>query len=170
MRQLAVAALLVLAIGQPAHAQPSAPEGEGTSYRSSTLLADGLALGLIGGGLFAKNGDVQGALLLGGVVTMLGTPLVHVARGHHARAVASVGVRTAALGLGLAVAIAHEDLGRREPDTIGVRWFWGGMVGGLVVASAIDATLLTHETKPRRWTPVIAPLDGGARVGIATPF
>jgi hypothetical protein len=183
----AVAALLILATPLVARAEPpsltprvepAAPAEDHTSYRAYTLTADGLSvgallLGFASEGLGGHDSDSTGGLyvlgLLGG---SFATPIIHGIRGHGGRAIGSYLMRSGLMGLGAMVGIASA--GRCSP----AEWFCGldralpGMAGGLVVASVVDAALLTDEdVEPSSgWTPVIAPRAGGATFGIAAAF
>lgn len=185
----ALAALLILATPLVARAEPpsltprvepAAPVEEHTSYRAYTLAADGLSVGalLLGFASESASGhdsDSTGPLYMVGLLGgSFATPIIHGMRGHGGRAVGSYLIRSGLMGIGGMIGMASA--GRCGPS----EWFCGldrvlpGMAGGLVVASVVDAALLTDETVERpsgpQWAPVIAPRAGGATFGIAAAF
>lgn len=138
-----------------------------------TLALDAAGIGLLAASTFAyahRGGDdaLASGLAVAGGLSVLGSPIVHGVRGHGARAGASYLLRSVFVSAGAVVGMRVGCAGR--PD-----WFCGlgpelgwGMVGGFVVAGALDAWLL-HGTSST-WTPTVMPADDGARVGLAKTF
>jgi len=179
-----VAALLIFATPLVAHADPPSltapiapPSIEHTSYAAYTLTADGIGIGaLIAGGIAeGPNGRDTTASDTLFTVGMLGsvfaTPLIHGIRGHGMRALGSVLLRAGGMGIGMAVGISMASCSNGDAfcklDGAGP-----GMIGGLIVASIVDAAANTDETveRPARWSPVIAPRSGGGTIGFAAAF
>ena len=165
----------VLGVAGVAHAQPSlapqlepaqpAPEPETTSYRAYTMTADAISIAALAGS-FASEGAH------GGDSAATGPLIIHGIRGHGGRAVASWLLREGAMGAGMIIGVASATC---TPD----QWFCGldrlgpGLLGGLIVASVIDAAFLTdetHEAATASWTPVLAPRQGGGTIGLAAAF
>jgi hypothetical protein len=152
-----------------------------TSYRAITLSVDAASIAAAFGGyaLLDKRNEVPsnnfaGGLMVVGVLTgAYAVPIIHAARGHGMRALASWLIRDGAMGVGGMVGIATAQCSPQE-------WFCGldrigpGMAGGLVLASVIDAALLTDEKEQRpagaTWSPLLAPARGGGTVGFAAAF
>jgi hypothetical protein len=183
--------------GQPAVADPPPPLHLGTlppsltepvqptvevttSYRSITMTADALSIAACLGGFASEDKNGMDSNLTGSlyVTCILGagfaTPIIHGIRGHGMRAIGSYLIRSGSATVGMVVGIATADCARDD-------WFCGfdriipGMVGGLVVASVIDAAFLTDETEVRpvggvAWTPVVAPARGGGTIGVSASF
>lgn len=180
--------ILSLLVPASALAQPAEPAQEEatTSYRHQTLAVDGIGLALlVAGGLSeGENGrdtDASNALFtVGGLTMLLGAPIIHGARGHTGRAAGSFLMRAGLASGGMVVAIAMNsrcgdghaaeegalfgDDFLCELDYIGY-----GMLGGLVVASVIDAAFMTDEAiEPgSQWAPQVAATSDGVRVGAA---
>ena len=178
----------VLGVAGVAHAQPSlapqlepaqpAPEPETPSYRAYTMTADAISIAALVGS-FASEGANGGDSAATGPLMFLGVlggawaaPIIHGIRGHGGRAVASWLLREGAMGAGMIIGVASATC---TPD----QWFCGldrlgpGLLGGLIVASVIDAAFLTdetHEAATASWTPVLAPRQGGGTIGLAASF
>jgi hypothetical protein len=179
MRHAAILGLLFAssASAQPGLAPVSPPAEEVTSYRTWTLASDAASLGLMLGSFAAEgpNGrdtSTSSTLLavgLGGA--FLGAPIIHAARGHWARAGGSLAMRWALAGAGMMIGVAsqHCDSGDAfcKLDGIGP-----GILGGLVVASLIDAVALTDERRAPApsWTPQVAAGRSGVSLGFAAHF
>jgi hypothetical protein len=135
-----------------------------TTYRDRTLLVDsaGLAL-LVAGNLTQDNGRETNASYAlwasGGLVALFGTPYVHLAKGEPERAVYSLGTRAGLATVGMLIAI-----GADRDDYIGY-----GVVGGLAVASVIDAIWRTDEPTTLRtaWVPQVQATPEGVHAGVA---
>jgi len=178
---LAVTSLLL-----PATALADEPEAEEEtiSYRHQTLTADALGIALLVGGGFAEgdNGRDTGAsdtlFAAGALTTFLATPVIHWSRGHHGRAVGSLLMRWGAASVGGVLAMSmNSDC--HKPDDEGFENFLCeldyvgyGIVGGLVVASAIDAAFMTDERveKAPTWAPTVTANQQGFRAGFALRF
>jgi hypothetical protein len=150
------------------------------SYRSQTLTADGLVLGaaLLGAGLEGPDGRDTSAsntlfplALIGGVFA---TPIIHGLHGHAGRAIASYFLRSGAIGLGAVIGVSTATCSSGE-YFCGFDRLGPGMLGGFVVAAALDAAFLTNETHEvpahgTTWAPIVAPRQGGATAGFAMTF
>ncbi len=163
---------------EPAGAAPEA------SYRATTMTADALCIASMLGS-FASEGPggrdsaATGPLLAAGVIGGAWvSPIIHGLHGHGGRAVASWLIRQGAMGAGMIVGLETASC---SPD----EWFCGldrigpGALGGLVVASLIDAALLHDDDSERparttqasgAWAPIVAPRSGGATLGFAASF
>jgi len=168
-----VATLLGSATAARAEDEPA--EEETTSYRQYTLTADLVGISLLaGGGLMegddGRDTDASQALYTVGTMTALfATPAIHLIRGHGTRALGSLGMRAGLATLGALIAVSansdcHSSLNGDlfcELDYMGY-----GILGGLVVASALDAALLTDEkVEHATWAPQVAATRDGVRVG-----
>lgn len=136
-----------------------------TWYGWQTLSADAGAVGLL---LLAASfrGTASTALAIGAAgVYALGAPAVHLARGHWAESLLSLGLRVALplAGVGIDAAIAGDADGRT--------WL-PGLVAGCSGAIAADASLLGWEVVESRQAlaPGIHVGRTGAAVTIAAPF
>lgn len=153
-------AILIVLVPAGAIAESAAD----TTYRDKTLLVDSAGLGLlVAGNLAQDNGretDASYALwTAGGLVTLFGTPYVHLAKGDPERAVYSLGTRAGLATAGMLIAI-----GADRDDYIGY-----GVVGGLAAASIIDAIWRTDEPQVLRtsWVPTAMATREGVHVGAA---
>lgn len=184
-----------LAVASSAHAEPPSltaalpqwdpagyatpPPVETTSYRAFTMAADGISIASVLGSFVTEGPDGRDTkasntlLVLGLVGGSFATPIIHAVRGHGGRAVASYLIRTGAMTIGGLAGIASASCSSGT-DSCGLDRIGPGVVGGLIVASVIDAAFLTDETTERlatsTWSPVIAPRHGGGTVGIAAAF
>jgi hypothetical protein len=153
-----------------------------TSYRAITLSVDAASIAAAFGGyaLLDKRNEVPsnnfaGGLMVAGVLAgAYVVPIIHAARGHGMRALGSWLLRDGAMGFGGMIGIATAQCSSQELfcglDRIGP-----GMAGGLVIASVIDAALLTDEKEQRpvagtTWSPLVAPARGGGTLGLAAAF
>lgn len=158
---------------------------EPASYRRYTLAADAVGVGLLVAGGFSegeggRDTDASDALFTaGGLTMMFGAPIVHASRGHAGRAVGSFLLRGGLAGLGTIIAVsANSDCHDSSAADDGA-WFPSdflceldyvgyGVLGGLVVASAIDAAFLTDEDpEPATWAPQAWATSHGAGAGVA---
>jgi hypothetical protein len=153
-----------------------------TSYRAITMSVDVAAVAAAFGGyaLLDKRNDTPGNNFAGGLMVVgvltgaYAVPIIHAARGHKMRAFTSWLLRDGAMGFGGMVGLVTAQCSSLELfcglDRIGP-----GMAGGLVVASLIDAALLTDEKEQRpptgtTWSPLLAPSRCGGTVGLAAAF
>lgn len=170
------------AFAQPPREPPPATE----SYRLQTFAVDGVGLALlVAGGLAEGEGgrDTQTSETLftvGSLAMVFGAPIVHGIRGHRERAVGSTLLRVGLAGAGMLVAVQmNSGCGDGDPPEDGALFdddflceldYAGyGVLGGLVLASVLDAAFMTDETvAPARWSPQLAATrDGGVRAGLA---
>ena len=158
---------------------------ETTSYRAYTLSADalGVALFLAGGLAEDDNGrdtELSGGLFATGALTLaLAAPTIHFVRGHRGRAIGSWLMRSTMAGAGAILAITANsdcDDGMTEPgEFLGddflceLDYVGYGVLGGLVLASVIDAAFLTDEKVERApgWAPSLTANRDGVRAGVA---
>lgn len=184
-----VAAVLCLLLPATAIAsppdQPAAAQDE-TSYRAYTLAADAFGLGLfmVGGLSEGRNGrdtTASDALFTSGLlVSYLVTPGIHLARGHRGRAIGSFFMRWGLSGTGAMLSIlarsgCHDSAqSSGNGDALGgdllceLDYIGYGVLGGLVVASIVDAAVMTDERALRAsWSPVVSANRDGVRVGAA---
>lgn len=150
-----------------------------TSYRGYTLAADAVGLSLLVAGGLAEADDgrdtsASEALFTGGILTTaFATPLIHLSRGHGGRFVGSFLLRSGLAGLGMVVAMeANSGCDDGQPASEGtlfdddflceLDYIGYGFIGGLLVASALDAAFMTDEEVAPTWSPrVWASRDGG---------
>jgi hypothetical protein len=107
-------------------------------------VVDVMSIGMMLGGFAAKN---EGLLLLGGMGYGLGAPINHLANGRPGRALASFGIRAAALGLATGAIIEDILIHRCDGDVNPCGAPLGGIaVGTLLVAGAaiVDDALLAR--------------------------
>lgn len=179
-RALIVTSLLVSATASA----NEAPEAQTTSYRGYTLAADAVGLSLLVAGGFAEGDNgrdtaASEALFTGGILTTaFATPLIHLSRGHGGRFVGSFLLRSGLAGLGMVIAMeANSGCDDGQPASEGtlfdddflceLDYIGYGFLGGLIVASALDAAFMTDEEVAPTWAPrVWAGRDGGG-VGAA---
>ena len=165
-------------------AAPAAPSESGW-YGGQTLGVDGVALALFA--LGAANGGsnpstATSLMVTSGITYVLGGPVIHIAHGRYGTAAASLGVRLAAPVVGGAVGgVAGAVLFGAASNSTGA--LIGGATGaifglgtGVIVASVLDSAVLAHRTAraPERtgfqWSPVAAPVKGGATAGVVGRF
>lgn len=106
-----------------------------------------------------RDTEASNALFaIGGATTMLATPIIHIARGHTERGVGSLLMRGGLAGVGAVVAFAansgchdgESSQGILDDDFLCELDYVGyGILGGLIVASAIDAAFMTDERSAR---------------------
>jgi hypothetical protein len=183
MRHLVVVGVLSfanLASAQPGLAPlspPPPPAEEVTSYRTWTLTSDAASLGLMLGSFASEGPDgrdtsMSSTLLSVGLAgAFLGTPIIHAARGHWARAGGSLLMRWGLAGVGMMIGMSTQNCASGDAfchlDGIGP-----GILGGLVVASLIDAVALTEERRAPApsWTPQVAAGRSAVSLGFAAHF
>ena len=150
-------------------AAPAAPSESGW-YGGQTLGVDGVALALFA--LGAANGGsnpstATSLMVTSGITYVLGGPVIHIAHGRYG---------TAAVG-GVAGAVlfgaASNSTGALIGGATGAIF---GLGTGVIVASVLDSAVLAHRTAraPERtgfqWSPVAAPVKGGATAGVVGRF
>jgi hypothetical protein len=163
----------------PLAAAGAAPNATTSSYGWQILVVDVASGGMLT--LGAEAGS-SGAALLGVGGYLVGAPLVHASHGNGARALASATLRLGgpfALGLaGFAVgqAICSEE-SKNHPDVTcpQVASFFG-VLGGMVVASLVDAIFIAREPAKRPTSqmvhvaPSVALARSGAHFGLLGEF
>jgi hypothetical protein len=181
----------------PAGATPADKPKEEEHFRRNwygyqTLLIDAGALILLVSAIApanSNNGGLESALIdLSATTYIVGGPVVHLLHGRYAMSGIDLAVRAGAplvLGvLGAAIGAAaggssnNSNGGFFSPAETGaivggVLGFSGGIVGAIVVDAsvlAVDKTPLSKPTSSFRWMPRIAPIRGGANVGIGGTF
>lgn len=148
------------------------------SYRRDTLIADGASVGLVLASLALPEKSTASDIVVGtGLIgTLVAAPLVHVLHGEPGHAAGSLLLRTLSVSVGALVGaeVASQSCSPHE-FLCGLDGAVPGAIGGYVLASAVDAALLTNKTETRpvgvsRWTPMVTPRSGGASVGVATTW
>jgi hypothetical protein len=125
------------------------------------LIADGIGVALLVGGLATENADVAA---LGVTSLVLATPIVHTAKGHPGRGLLSLTLR---IGLPLAGSIIAFD---SAADDVLV----GGMLGGFA-ATGIDLLIshYGHHEEPTKVAPAVGRSwsgDGTTTYGLTGRF
>lgn len=169
-RLILIASLLV---STTARAEPVTSE----NYRYQSLAIDAAGLGLVGVAVViheANDGDTtasEALVALGGVALLAGVPLLHRHRGHHDRFAKSLALRGGLAFAGMLGTIAFTPSCDDDEEDVPVGFMCRldnvayGLLGGFVVASIIDAAVMTDETPS--WSPQLGATDGGMRVGAA---
>jgi len=184
----------------PAAASPEAdtpsktvkPSKETVWYGHQTLAVDGVAIGMMALGLSSSSRTNLAWIGLG--TYALGAPTVHMVHGNWGRGIADVGIRVGApialgaVGLmgGVIVGVSaqsdkNSDTPGLEPLVYGVIGGASGVLGGMILASAIDAAALARDKPAKepeerssatgvRWTPVASVTPQGATGGISGQF
>lgn len=181
-----------------AHVEPSrlAPSTDDW-YGWQTFTVDGASVVAVTLGLASDGPGAQRGLLLVGMSTFaLGPPLVHALRGRLGLAAGDLGVRLAAMGLGLLVggAIGASTVAPLPPcepstntecplfgDLHGLdQTLEGAMIGlavGALGASLLDGLVLARESPPKEaaargfsWSPSLSPLPSGLSAGVVGRF
>lgn len=151
----------------------SESEAATRSYAIQTLTVDGVGLGLFVGaaltdGPGGRDTGLSNALLAGAFPTLLlGSPITHAVHGHYGKATGSLAMR---LGLGFIGMVtgfaAYEGCDGIACEADGMAY---GMLGGLALASVIDAATLANEKVDVEAAPVspsVGVTRGGATVGL----
>lgn len=161
---------------QHAHADSPSPEPPDesivTSYRGSTLAADGVALGVFAGGVATGSGRLA---LIGASLYVIGAPLVHTTNRRHGRAALSVAMRVGLPLLGFSIADSlPRDCGPTGDCTSAPVGIYVGLGVGVVVASMLDAIVLAkadaRSQRQASWAPVGGPTRGGFALGVTGQF
>lgn len=147
------------------------------SYAKYMGIAEGLSWGsglvLTLASMGASSRSTQLALALTPpLLTSISVPVVHLARGHADRALASLFLRGAAWGLGLG--LPAWGVGGCKTDSCVTATFIGGvflLAAGLTTAIVIDYAVLSKEdAKPASVSFVVMPNAGGAMTGLVGQF
>jgi hypothetical protein len=151
---------------------PAGPPLE-PSYRRQTVIADGIAMGLLVIGIRTNN-EAVGYMSLG---TYAGAaPLVHLAHHRPGHAAASLGLR---VGLPILGGILGDKLGRGSRCSGDVcvdesdEFMAFGVLGGIAAAMVLDTSLLAKEDEapaPAGWSPAIAARRDGITLGFSGSF
>ncbi len=173
------------------YAPPPAPAAKGEWYGWQTLTVDGAstALVLAGVGVGAgANGTAGAALSLAGVTGFaVGAPIVHAVHGQWGIAAADLGLRAGAVALG---AFVGHEVGRATSSGCSSNSVPLGCLGssldglaigataGAVIASVLDAALLSQDKPvPQEtpapsfsWTPSVSMVKGGGTGGVTGTF
>lgn len=135
--------------------------------------------GAIAEGEDGRDSTASEAMFTSGWLTMaFAAPAIHLARGQGGRFAGSLLLRAGLAGLGMTVAMqANADCDDGQPPPPGVFFnddflceldYAGyGIVGGMLVASALDAVFMTDEKVEARWAPQVWANRGGGGVGAA---
>lgn len=157
---------------------------ETVSYKTYTLTTDLVGVSLLFAGAVAEGDDgrdsnaSEALFAVGSLTSMFGTPVIHLSRGHAGRAVGSLVMRAGLAGFGAMLAMSANsdchDNAKNDGSLLGddflceLDYAGYGMLGGLVVASVIDAAFLTDEKVERpTWSPQLAATHEGVRAGLA---
>ncbi|HEY5452510.1 MAG TPA: hypothetical protein VIQ54_27325 [Polyangia bacterium] len=160
-----------------APAKPETPQT--TWYGWQTLIADGAAAGLLGLTLLSSDGNganVLGTLSFG--TYLLGGPIVHWSHGHGWTGFGSLAARVG-LPLGgalVGVLIGAAACGSSEDEFIPCPVAFGavGLLGGMVAAPVVDATIIAREPVTRPAGPplqaLLVPSGDGGKLVVAGRF
>lgn len=165
------------------------PSQDTVWYGHQTLAVDGVAIGMMALGLSSSSRSGLGWIGLG--TYALGAPTVHMVHGNWGRGIADVGIRVGApvalgaVGLMGGVIVGVSTMSERsnglEPVILGTLGAASGVLGGMIVASVIDAAALARDKPAKepeerssatgvRWTPVASVTPEGATGGISGQF
>lgn len=164
----------------PPSLAPTAPQPQGVqSYGKLTLLADGLAVGIL---VLAISEESEDLAKLSVGTYLVGAPIVHASRGRVGRGLLSTTMRVALPVVG---AMAGASMESEKPCNDPYDDYCGddegpdggivlGMLGGVLAASIIDAAYLAKGDEPMRpataWQPTARRTNGGVALGIAGSF
>src|SRR6185436_9631485 len=159
---------------------PAKPEKPQTTwYGRQTLIADGAAAGLLGLTILSSDGNaanVLGTLSFG--TYLLGGPIVHWSHGHGWTGFGSLAARVGfPLGGALVgVLIGAAACGSSEDEFIPCPVAFGavGLLGGMVAAPVVDATIIAREPVTRPAGPplqaLLVPSGDGGKLVLAGRF
>jgi hypothetical protein len=161
------------------HPSTVAPEGDTSWYGGEILVPDIVSGVLLGVGLSANDGTAGGFGPTWGIGTLLylaGGPIVHGVHGHGGKVGASIVLRlvTPIAGAAGARAVGESACPRDSDCPEGYTVL--GFLGGMVVASVLDMTLVAREPVPNpgaslvRVAPNVGLVRNGAHVGLAGEF
>jgi hypothetical protein len=137
------------------------------------IVGDGVALGMIAVGA-ATDFDI--GIILGVPTYVVRAPIMHMSRQRYGRAAASLAMR---VGLPLVGVVVGDrvDASCGSPPCMGdeLRNVYVGLLGGVVLASVLDAAFLASGDAPERqsqsgWTPTARPTQGGLALGVTGYF
>ncbi len=174
LRLLAIGSLVTSALAADVHAQapgevaivtPAPEEDAPRSYRRQLILADSIAVGVVGAAVAAgtwmfEPDDFHLPMMVGvlGFTSYVSTaPVIHFAHGRVLRGFASGGARIlfpAVAAVTLQMALGYEDDDSSDGATAA---FAGGFAIGAVAAIAFDWFVLTPGDAPARPAPGVAP-------------
>jgi hypothetical protein len=152
-----------------------------TSYRHLTLSADAISIGLFAAGNLAEgegghDTPLSNTLFATGLLgATFATPIIHATRGHGGRAIGSWLLRQGLASAGMLIAFSASQ-GCDDGWFCELEYVGYGYLGGIVLASVIDAATITDEVVPREraprsvWSPTISATHQGARVGFVATF
>jgi hypothetical protein len=144
------------------------------SYRHQTLIADGIAAGLLVVALSSEDNRQAESIAKVSVATyLLGAPLTHVMKGRNGHALTSVAMR---VGFPIIGGMLANGMTKREcydycesnDDEIVL-----GVFAGAIAASAIDAIYLAKGDAPKQepsWTPTARASQNGFALGVRGSF
>jgi hypothetical protein len=156
-------------------AAPVAPAPGVASYRGQTLLADGIAAGLLIAALSSddyEQGESLAKLSLG--TYALGAPIIHLTKGRSGHALGSVAMR---IGFPILGGLLGDSMSKDCYD-----YYCGsnddeivlGIFAGAITASALDAIYLAKGDAPKQpepaWTPTARATQGGFALGASGRF
>ncbi|HEY5946129.1 MAG TPA: hypothetical protein VIV40_11590 [Kofleriaceae bacterium] len=152
------------------------------SYRAQTLLADGIAVGLMVVAFDTDNSDTAEALAKLSIGTYaFGAPLVHLTKERSGRALASLTMR---IGFPIIGGFLGDSL-RAKSNCDPYYDYCGddegpsgelvlGVLAGIVAASAVDAAYLARGETPKpaepSWTPTARATQNGFALGVSGSF
>ena len=179
LRRLAIVIVLCSTLPRSAFADDDNEVMVVTNYRHLTLGVDAVGFAALVAGGFAegpggRDTPTSNALFTVGAIGMtLGSPIIHLARGHAKSASASFLLRAGLAGAGMYVAVAANSCNSEEEFLCELDYIGYGFLGGLVAASVLDAAFNTEERMPRSgstWAPTVSATHDGARVGVVASF
>ncbi|HEY5926812.1 MAG TPA: hypothetical protein VIV11_34230 [Kofleriaceae bacterium] len=162
-------------------APPPADEGL-PSYRAQTLIADGIAAGLLLVAINEDNDNSEALAKLSLGTYLFGAPLVHLTKNRSGRALASVTMR---IGFPVIGGLLGESMRPKpECDTYYDDYCQDDLVGpseemvvgvilGVLAASVVDSAYLARGEAPKpqpQWTPTAHASPGGFALGVNGTF
>ena len=162
---------------QPPVSAPAPAPGV-ASYRGQTLLADGIAAGLLVVALSSSDYNTQESMAKLSVGTYaLGAPIIHVTKGRHGTALASLAMR---VGLPIVGGMLGDSMSKGTEcyddycETNNGGEIVLGVFAGAIAASALDAIYLAKGDAPKQpepaWTPTARASQTGFAVGVRGTF
>ena len=187
-------AFVLLMLCQLAHASPpgltpevapapQAPPPGVKSYRAQTLLADGIAAGLLVVAINENDESSEALAKLSLGTYMFGAPIVHLTKNRGSRALASMAMR-----IGFPIVggfLGHSMRPKTTCDTYYDDYCEDdmpsdelvlGVIVGVIAASAVDAIYLAKGDEPKQqppepgWTPTARATQGGLALGVRATF